>query len=424
MDLTQKRPVSSWEESDWRAKKYEVKDAFSPAAPINEADHFTGRLVEIRRLVDAVFERGRHPILFGERGVGKTSLGNTFHKLIGDAASRSVYPIWYQITPDDDYSSIWKSVFEQIMVQYEDDAGNPVQERLSERYDNIRPGDVVRELKAASDGKNKVIILDEYDNLTDTASSSLIPHTIKALSDRGVNATIMLIGVSDSIDSLVENHVSVSRNITEIKMPRMDEPEAELLIIERTKRLGVQIKPEAKWKIILLSRGLPSYLHQLARDSILEAVESKTLIVTEQHVDQAIRLLATQSDQSIYAAYSKAVGSNNSNALFRQVLLACAMAKSDDLGQFRPADVIEPLSKILGRKVEISNFSSQLTSFLSEKRGFVLERRGEKRSYKYRFTEPKMQPYVIMRGISDGVLSEDALSILSPPVQPSLPLTI
>lgn len=118
------------------------------------------------------------------------------------------------------------------------------------------------------------------------------------------------------------------------------------------------------------------------------------------------------------------MGSNNSNALFRQVLLACAMAKSDDLGQFRPADVIEPLSKILGRKVEISNFSSQLTSFLSEKRGFVLERRGEKRSYKYRFTEPKMQPYVIMRGISDGVLSEDALSILSPPVQPSLPLTI
>jgi len=424
MDVTQARPVSSWDESDWIAKKFEVKDAFSPAAPINEADHFSGRSTEITRLIDAVFERGRHPILFGERGVGKTSLGNTFHKLIGDAASRSVFPIWYQITPDDDFSSIWKSVFEQIMIQYEDDAGNTKQERLSEKYEKIRPGDVVRELKSTSDGKNKVIILDEYDNLTDAASNSLIPHTMKALSDRGANATIMLIGVADSIDSLVENHASVSRNITEIKMPRMDEPEAELLILERTTRLGINIKTEAKWKIIILSRGLPSYLHQLSRDSILEALENKSLTVTEDHVDQAIRLLATQSDQSIYAAYSKAVSSNNSSALFSEVLLACAMAKSDDLGQFRPSDVIEPLSKILGRKIEISNFSSQLSSFLSEKRGFVLERRGAKRAYKYRFLEPKMQPYVIMRGIADGNLREDALSILSPPIQPSLPLSI
>ncbi len=45
--------------------------------------------------------------------------------------------------------------------------------------------------------------------------------TIKTLSDWGTEATIILVGVGDSIDQLIEEHESVVRALVRIHMPRM-----------------------------------------------------------------------------------------------------------------------------------------------------------------------------------------------------------
>ena len=64
--------------TDWAVLWADVTEAFSPGAPIKEQQMFAGREAEARTLVDAVLQRGRHAIVYGERGVGKTSLANTF----------------------------------------------------------------------------------------------------------------------------------------------------------------------------------------------------------------------------------------------------------------------------------------------------------------------------------------------------------
>ena len=46
---------------------------FTPATPIQSADLFSGRSDLLLRIADAVNQPGMHCILFGERGVGKTS---------------------------------------------------------------------------------------------------------------------------------------------------------------------------------------------------------------------------------------------------------------------------------------------------------------------------------------------------------------
>ena len=43
---------------------------FSPTAPIDERDLFAGRTDQIRKLIDAINQKGQHAIVFGERGVG------------------------------------------------------------------------------------------------------------------------------------------------------------------------------------------------------------------------------------------------------------------------------------------------------------------------------------------------------------------
>ncbi len=63
----------------------EVGRVFSPAAPIDERALFAGRRRQLRAVIDAISQRGQHAIIYGERGVGKTSLGNVLSEFLTGA---------------------------------------------------------------------------------------------------------------------------------------------------------------------------------------------------------------------------------------------------------------------------------------------------------------------------------------------------
>jgi hypothetical protein len=64
----------------------------------------------------------------------------------------------------------------------------------------------------------------------------------------------------------------------------------------------------------------------------------------------------------------------------------------------------------MGRKVEIPTFQRHLKELSeSPKRGCLLQKKGLPRRRRYRFTNPLMQPYVVMRGIAEGAITRDAL---------------
>jgi Cdc6-like AAA superfamily ATPase len=407
-------------QEDWRTLDFEIMQLFSPATPINEADLFAGRRPQVIRLIEAVSERGRHAVLYGERGVGKTSLASIFHMLIG-GPRRTVIPIRKQAGPTDTFVTLWKRVFEDIQVEKIDEAGNPALVSLADQYlGAITPDNIVKELANFSINHVPVIIIDEFDKLKNSRARQLISHTIKSLSDAGINATIVIVGVADDIDFLISEHSSVERNLTEIKMPRMSNDEMNQILDTRIPKVGMKLHSDARWKIVTLSRGLPTYVHQLGRDAARRAVERKKLTILEEDVDEAIKILVQQSDQTTNKAYNHAIHSNKKNNLYKQVLLASAICNTDDDGKFTPSNVVEPLSNILGRSVRIANFLGHLNAFCETDRGPILEKRGARGAFRYRFREPKMQPYVIMRGIADGGLSEGGLSILSAPAQPRL----
>ncbi len=388
---------------DWRSRDWEIQDLFSPAAPISEASLVAGRRSQIQRLGDAVFEKGRHAILFGERGVGKTSVANTFHMTF--AGIKSIASIRKAAFPSDTFTTLWRRIFHEMEIDGE---------RVSSRHQGeITPDDVVRELGNFSLNTLPIIILDEFDKLADVASKRLISHTIKSMSDDRANmATIVIVGVAEDVNLLIEEHASISRNIAEIKMPRMTEEEMNGILDLRYPRVGITIQDDARHVIISLSRGLPEYVHFLGRDAARNAIKSQRLVVQRADALVAIDGMVKNSDQTTDEAYSKAVLSNKRNNLYRQVLLACAIAKRDDLGRFIPSDVLPPLTKILGRNIKIANFFPHLEAFCETERGAILEKKGAPKAYKYRFKEPKMQPYVVMRSFTDQLLPpEDIMEL-------------
>jgi hypothetical protein len=95
--------------------------------------------------------------------------------------------------------------------------------------------------------------------------------------------------------------------------------------------------------------------------------------------------------------------------LFSQVLLACALAPKNRLGFFTSGAIRDPLETIAGRRIEIPAFSNHLSQFLEAERGAVLQREGTSRRYFYRFSDPIFQPYVVLNGLSEGLITDEQL---------------
>ena len=192
----------------------------------------------------------------------------------------------------------------------------------------------------------------------------------------------------------------------------MTDDELKEIISKALKKIKMTIRQEAIDLIVLLSQGLPHYTHLLGLHSARSSLLGGRLRITIDDVHAGIKSALEQTQQSIRNVYQKAVASNRKDTLFREVLLACALADVDESGYFVSAAVREPLSKIMGKPYEIPGFSQHLDKFSSSGRGPVLEKAGTTRRFRFRFMNPLLQPYVIMRGLSDGMINGELLKLL------------
>lgn len=385
---------------------------FTPGAPINEYALFAGRTEQIKRVVNAVAQRGQHAVIFGERGVGKTSLANAIAELL---RSVDLHTARVNCSLDDDFTSIWKKALREIVMRSVVAGvgfGRPTEERsqpLSAFLGNSVEPEEVRYLLQQFN-QPALIIFDEMDRLTNPDTSRLLADTIKALSDNSVPVTLVLVGVADTVGDLIAEHASIERSLVQIQMPRMSIPELREIIDKGLARLGMSIQEEARARIAFMSQGLPHYTHLLALHATWAAIDANRQEITMDDVQAAIKNAVTDAQQSILDVYHRATRSPRRDNLYGQVLLACALARKDELGYFAASDVRKPMSMLMKRRYDIPAFARHLNDFCEKARGPVLQKSGTRRRFRYRFVNPLLQPFVIMNGLSKGFLTEEALS--------------
>ncbi|MEV8518678.1 ATP-binding protein [Dyella marensis] len=392
------------------AKLMRLNQAFTPGAPVNNADLFAGRLTQMHRIFTATGQRGFHVVLFGERGVGKTSLANVASRTFQQHGQ-----IVARVTCDagDTFTSVWRKALREITFNSQrTPAGfaNPSEHLttpLSEYLPAVaNPDDVRRLLEAAARERPVIVVLDEFDRIQDRQSATLISDTIKALSDYGVNATVLIIGVADSVEQLIEGHQSIERALVQIPMPRMSSDEIRQILDKGSQVLGINFNIQAQERIIELAQGVPFVAHLLGLHSSDAALRAGSEVVNAGYVRLGIEASLDQWHESIKRDYYAATKSHQPGNIYREVLLACALAELDELGCFTPVAVREPLSQILNRDIDIANFAQHLKAFCEPDRGPVFVRDGQHRRWRYRFVSPLMRPYVVMRGYVDGLRAD------------------
>jgi vacuolar-type H+-ATPase subunit F/Vma7 len=392
-DFVEGEAMARREIGEWDALWHEAAQVFSPGAPIDESALFAGRVDQLRDLINAVNQRGQHAIVFGERGVGKTSLANIFTNYIHRPVSHILAT---RINCDGvaSFQNLWRKVFDELEIAAQLD-------------NNIGPDDIRRILSAVSKNTIPIIVFDEFDRLGPGRTTGLLADTIKGLSDHSVSATIVIVGVANSVADLLREHASIGRALVEIPMPRMSDDEIKELIEKRVRRLGMSMGEDTLEKIVMYTQGLPHYAHLMGLYSCQEAIVMHTKSVDQLHLDAAIGKCIAKVQQSIRDAYHRATSSPRPDNLFKEVLLACSLAQTDELGFFSASDVVEPMSSIMEARYNIPSFARHLKEFCSDDRGRLLERRGVKRKYRYRFRDPLMQPFVTLQAVSSGLMPKD-----------------
>jgi Cdc6-like AAA superfamily ATPase len=387
----------------------EVAATFSPAVPIDERTLFAGRRPQIRQLISAITQRGQHAIIFGERGVGKTSLAKVLAGFLPAAGAvkyltRSGGPFFRpiaapHITCDgtDDYSTLWRKIFS---AAERTSKGTLPAEGVPEK---LAPDHVMERLsRLAAQGLLLCVIVDEFDRLRNSESRRLFADTIKILSDHAVPATLVLVGVADTVEELIEDHQSIERALVQVRLPRMAREEVREVLKMGMSKVGMEMDETALGRIALLSRGFPYYAHLLGLNAAHEAIASDEKRVGGAHVDAAIKRVVGEAPQTLRSAYKKAALGLRKEGLHPPVLLACALAETDELGYFSAADVRDSLSLVLGKNLEILSFARHLCDFCEAKRGPVLQRVRAEGRVLFRFHNPLMQAFVAMHAHAEG----------------------
>jgi Cdc6-like AAA superfamily ATPase len=376
-----------------------VARTFTPGAPIDSLELFAGRDIQVQDVISAITQRGYHVGLYGERGVGKTSLASVLAEIFAQPDFPRFQSVLATCNTESSFESIWRDIFRSLGIAHEGE------HRLS-------PEDVRYEIGRLE--SPALIVIDELDRLEDDASLTLLADTLKAFSDHVVASTVVLVGVADSIGELIGEHESIVRNLQQVEVPRMSAQELGNLLDNGCRRCELLLESGAREKIVGLSEGLPHYTHLLALNAGLRAIQDDRQEITLADVDAAIPLAVAR--HTIASDYLRATASARSDNLYRHVLLACALAHKNQLGYFTAGAIRAPLRVIAGRRLEIPAFARHLNGFLTPERGAVLHRQGEQRNYRYRFSDPLMQPYVVLRGLSDDLVTSQQVFAFQGPM--------
>ena len=410
------QPRQPMDDESWSALRDEIIGLFTPGAPIDEIALFAGRQAQVQKIRDTVMSKGRHAVVFGERGVGKTSLSSIFH--LGLSQTRPVVYIYVQCGSNDTYQEIWQRALRRIIFHI--DGNEHVAIDLVRGL--ITPDELEIILANFGNAVLPIIVFDEYDRIRDVQSRVLMSETLKQLSNSPTLCTLILVGVADSVTDIIAEHQSISRALVQIRMPRMYRDELKEIVTSRLRATPLSITDDALWRISHLSSGLPFYSHALGQASALNAIRQRKTQINEEMVISSINDCFEELDQTLIDSYVKAVVETRKGNIFKHVLAACALAEQDELGRFSAASLEAPLSEILGKEMKGPAFSFHLNELCLEERGAILAKTGSRSHYRFRFVQPIIQPFITMKSLSSGIISDDVLRKFTIERQRALPI--
>jgi len=409
-----------------------VLNAFSPAREMEEPSRFAGRRDQVLAVADALQTEGSVPLIFGDRGLGKSSLAvqSQLIAMGDDTLLRHLGAESHVIPPERAFITVFVACSDEIanvddllqalinaaedVVPSETDGTSASylvdrsrRTRLSLKlfetettkrfqnasarltYENLSlPEKLQRVARLLSDSFNSPVlfVIDELDRVQDKKG---LASVIKRLSTDAMK--FVLVGIAQDWSDLMLDHSSLERQATPIRVPRMKSPELAEVVDLAGRYLtehGVDIEftPAARTRLVKISGGFPWFIHVIGQAALVQAIDASHDQVDDDSVIRAMRgLVKNQFAQHFADTYQMAVRDSYQREV---VLRAFAEHRNSDI----PTSVIYPVVRRLG----VGNPSIYMGHLCGDPYGAVLMKPGFQGRGLVRFRNEMFKQYVFL----------------------------
>lgn len=272
-----------------------MRRAFKPSQPVQDIMLFAGRSDLLRRVIRAIEDQNLHVIVYGDRGIGKTSLMKT----VSELATRAHYVVSYTSCGEDsDFTTTMRAIAARVPLLYHRDfdpasdevvRGGTLADRLPEGGFTVAE---LSDLLGKIEGTRLLMIIDEFDRIESARFRGSIAELIKNLSDRSIEVQLLIGGVAANLSELIAHVPSIRRNIIGVTIPNMTDEEIRELIRIGSEAGGARFDDAATARIVAGSAGLPYLASLIGQHATIRAAEEHAEVVTAEHVAAGIERAA------------------------------------------------------------------------------------------------------------------------------------
>jgi len=270
---------------DRRDFGHELEKYFRPQSPVDDVDLLQGRESQLLQINRAVASTGRSIFVWGDRGVGKTSLA------VASAQQNlpaSLQPISVSCDDRSRMLDLMSTLVDELRgksplareVEYKAGAmfsGLGVERTTRSAELGLQNvNDVARALDAAIEqwrekfrGHNPIVIMDEFD-LLPPPERKYFGDVVKQIGDRRLSITLIFCGVSESLDNLLAGHESASRYVEPVQLERLYLDDCMKILDAGAQALSVTIHDDHKLRAAQISDGFPHFVHLLGSSMLWE----------------------------------------------------------------------------------------------------------------------------------------------------------
>lgn len=317
-----------------------MRRAFTPSQPVSDLRMFAGRQDLLRSMIRAIETQHLHVVLYGDRGIGKTS---TLH-VLSELAVRAGYLVCYTSSGENsDFDEIFRSVLSEVPLLYHSDFDPATGEAEgASTFSSMLPAtplsvaDVTR-IMGKLTGTKLLVILDEFDRCESVGFRRSMAELIKNLSDRSLPVQIIIGGVAGNLAELLEYLPSIRRNIIGLPMPSMTQDELKEIVQIGSSLSGLPYDPDAIALIAENANGSPYLGSLLGQHAGVAALDRSGDTVSQEDVSTAVALALREMELRISTQSLHAIRDVTDPAL-QSLLFTLASETLTTIGRIKPDD--------------------------------------------------------------------------------------
>ncbi len=322
-----------------------LRDALGASQPVITRDRFAGRHDALSQLIAAIEQQRLHVVIYGERGIGKTSLVHVF----ADTAREARYLVLYgSCGTEGRFDEIIRAFAAKIPMLYHRSVlptTAAVEQAL--HFDTMLPPGPfgpreASDLLADVVGTRIILILDEYDRIADANFRRDVAELIKNLSDRAARVQLILTGVASNLDELIGFAPSIRRNIVGLPMRPLTIEEVREILRLGEDAAGLRFADGAVAMVAELANGSPYLVRLLGHRAGMAALDQRRPHVDVAQVKNAVERVLTDWNATLPRRVQALLGSAEARDNW-QLLVAAAEAGTYSDGWFVAADVAAEL---------------------------------------------------------------------------------